>query len=77
MINYKIHGISFSIPSGVTTIGDGISGLCPSVGNHGTMRAQGSLENIKMGLGAQIGDRVATQMKIRTHCTTTRFHGST
>ena len=36
-------------------------------GNHGTVRAQGSLENTKWAFGAQIGDGVATRMKAGTH----------
>ena len=45
-------GISFSIPSAVATIGG--RGLCARAqvfGDHGTVRAQGSLENTMMGLG--------------------------
>ena len=44
-------GISFSIPSGVATVGGGVSARAQVFGDHGTVRAQGSLENIMMGLG--------------------------
>ena len=39
-------GISFSIPSGVATVGGGVQRF-QVFGNHGTVRAQGSLGNTK------------------------------
>ena len=51
MINYKILGISFSIPNGVATVGGGVLRSCPSVSDHGTVWAQGLLENIKWAWG--------------------------
>ena len=45
-------GISFSIPSGVATVGGwGVSTRAQVFGDHGTVRAQGSLENTMIGLG--------------------------
>ena len=43
-------GISFSIPSGVATVGGDVSACAQVFGNHDTMRAQGSLVYTKMGL---------------------------
>ena len=44
-------GISFSIPSGVATVGGGVRAHTQVFGDHGTVRAQGSLGNTMMGLG--------------------------
>ena len=45
-------GISFSIPSGVATVGGGgFNARAQVFGDHGTVRAQGSLGNTMMGLG--------------------------
>ena len=44
-------GISFSIPSGVTTIGGGVSARAQVYGDHDTVWDQGSLENTMIGLG--------------------------
>ena len=40
-------GISFSIPSIVATVGSGVSMRAQVFGDHGTVRAQGSLGNTK------------------------------
>ena len=67
-------GISFSIPSGVTIIGGGVSARAQVFGDHDTVRAQDSLENTKWARGlywrwSRYPD------EIREYFTAIGFHG--
>ena len=68
-------GISFSIPSGVAIVGGGVYASAPKYSATtalGGLRARYKIQN---GLGAHIGDGVATRMKSGNTCITTGFHG--
>ena len=66
MINYKTLGISFSIPSGVTTVGGGVQRVpkCWWAQHCASSEPARKYENE---LGARIKDGVATRIKTGTH----------
>ena len=66
--DYKLQtlGIIFSIPSGVATIGGGVQ-RAPKCWQPRHCVGSRLAMKYKMGLGAHIGDEVATQMKIGIH----------
>ena len=66
MINYKILGINFSIPSGVATVGSGVQ-CAPKCWQPRHCAGSGLARKYKDGLGAHIGDGVATRMRTGTH----------
>ena len=69
-------GISFSIPSGVATVGGGgFKRARPSIRRPRNCAGSGLARKYKDGLGAHIGDGVATQMKLGNTCTATGFYG--
>ena len=69
-------GISFSIPSGVATVGGGVLKRArPSIRRPRYCAGLRLARKYKDGLGAHIGDGVTTRMKSENTCTTTGFHG--
>ena len=69
-------GISFSIPSGVATVGGGgFKHARPSIRRPRNCAGSGLARKYKNGLEAHIGDGVATRIKSGNTCTATGLHG--
>ena len=69
-------GISFSIPSGVATVGGGgFMRARPSIRRPRHFAGSGLAKKYNDGLRAHIGDGVVNWMKPENTCTATGFHG--
>ena len=68
--------ISFSIPSVVATISDGVQ-CAPKCSATTALYGLEAHQEIQNRLEANIGDGVNTRIKSETHFTAIRFHGST